>query len=201
MSHVHSSHVLAAIHSYIITAVRGEPLTSRERISGVDSVQATMMGKMRPFGPHWRLNLHISVVLILGPSSIDPEIACLTMFWSLRSAVDTTGRPNLNMLRTANAECAKSFPAKTDCKPLAQKFKCITHDQIEAALQFATPKLAWLNHFLWNTLTATDNGEMVILWVYWPLTQWLIKQVSTPSQSHFLPLIPTLTFNSATHQL
>jgi hypothetical protein len=41
----------------------------------------------------------------------------------------------------------------------------------------------------------------VILWVYWPLTQELVKQVRTLAQSHFRPLISTLTFNSDTHQL
>jgi hypothetical protein len=105
------------------------------------------------------------------------------------------------MLRTVISEFAKAFPGKTDRIPPLEKVKGMTYDQIEAALRFGAPKLAWLKHYLRNTLTAKDNGKKVILWVYWPLTQWLVEQVSTPSQSHFLPLISTLTFNSDTHQL
>ena len=56
----------------------------------------------------------------------------------------------------------------------------MTYDQIEAALRLGAPKLAWLKQYLRNTFTAKHNGEIVILWVYWPLTQWLVKQVSTP---------------------
>jgi len=85
--------------------------------------------------------------------------------------------------------------------PPPEKVKGMTYVQIEAASRFGAPKFAWLKHYLRNTLTAIDNGEKVILWVYWPLTQWLVEQVSTPSQSHCLLLISTLTFHSDTHQL
>jgi len=105
------------------------------------------------------------------------------------------------MLRTFISKFANAFPGKTDRIPPPDKVKGMTYDQIEAALRFGAPKLAWLKHYLRNTSTAKDNGEKAILWVYWPLTQWLVEQVSTPSQSHFLPLISTLTFNSDTHQL
>ena len=84
---------------------------------------------------------------------------------------------------------------------MPEKVKGTMYDQIEAALQCGAPQLPWLNHYLRNTLTVKYNREKVILWVYWPLTQWLIKQVIIPSQSHFVPLISTLTFNSDTHQL
>jgi hypothetical protein len=79
--------------------------------------------------------------------------------------------------------------------------KGVTYDQLEAALRFEASKFAWLKHYLRNTLTGKENGEKVTLWVYWPLTQWLVEQVSTPSQSHFLLLISTLTYTSGTHQL
>ena len=111
------------------------------------------------------------------------------------------GRPKLIMLRTVIHDFAKTFPGKTDRIRPPEMFKGMTYDQIEAASRSGAPKWAWLKHYLWNTLTAKDNGEKVILWVYWALTQWLVKQVSTPSQSHFLPLISTLTFDSDTHQL
>jgi hypothetical protein len=105
------------------------------------------------------------------------------------------------MLRTVIPEFAKAFPGKTDQIPPPEKVKGMTYDQIEAALRFGAPKLAWLRYYLRNTLTVEDNGKKVILWVYWQHTQWLVEQVSTPSQSHCLPLISTVTFNSDTHQL
>jgi len=77
----------------------------------------------------------------------------------------------------------------------------MTYDHIEAALLFGATQLAWLRHYLRNSSTANDNGQRVILWVHWLLTQWLVEQVSTPSQSHFLSLISTLRFNSDKHQL
>ena len=99
------------------------------------------------------------------------------------------------------SEFAKAFTGKTDQVPPSRKVKGMMYDQSKAALWFGALTLAWLKHYLRNTLTAKDNGGKVILWVYWPLTQWLIEQVSTPSQSHFLPLISTLTLNSDMHQL
>jgi hypothetical protein len=84
------------------------------------------------------------------------------------------------MLMTGISEFAKAFPCKMDQIPLPGKVNVMTYDQIEVALRFGAPKLAWLKHYLRNTLTAKDNGEKVILWVYWPLTQWLVEQVSTP---------------------
>jgi hypothetical protein len=49
----------------------------RERITGVASAQATTLGKTKPFGPHWRLILLISIPRILGPAPMDPEISLL----------------------------------------------------------------------------------------------------------------------------
>jgi hypothetical protein len=173
----------------------------RERITRVASTKVTTMGKTKPFGPRWRVIRLISIAHMLGPASMDPEICSSKGLWTLPSRVADTGRPNLIMLRTAISQLAKAFPGKTDRIPPPGKVKGMTYDQIEAALRFGAPMLAWLKHYLWNTLTAKDNAEKVILWVYWPLTQWLVEQVSTPSQSHFLPLISTLTFHSDTHQL
>ena len=170
----------------------------RERITGVASAQATMMGKMKPFGPHWWFSRHMSVALILGPASMDPEISSLKRSLSLPSIVADTGRPNLPTLRTVISEFAKAFPGKTDQIPLPEMVRVMKDHHIEAALQVGAPKLACLKHYLWNILTAKDNGETVILGVYWPLTQWLVEQVSIPSQSHLLPLISSLGFHSDT---
>jgi len=185
---------------FYINLVDGSYKGLREKITGVASAHAATMGKTKPFGPCWRLTCLISIALILGPGLMDPEISSSKRLWSLPSGVAETGRPNLIMLRTVISEFAKAFPGKTDRVPPPEKVKSMTHNQIVAALQFGAPKLAWLKHYLRNTLTEKDNGEKVILWVYWQLTQWLIEQVSTPSQSHFLPLISTLTFNSDIHQ-
>jgi hypothetical protein len=105
------------------------------------------------------------------------------------------------MLRAVSYEFANTFPGKMDRIPPPEKVKGMTYDSIEAVLQFGALKLAWVIYYLRNTLTAKLKGEKVILWVYWPLTQWFVEQVSTPSQSHFLPLISTLTFITDTQQL
>jgi len=47
----------------------------RERITGVASAQATTMGKSKHFGPRWRYIRLISVALIIGPASMDPEVS------------------------------------------------------------------------------------------------------------------------------
>jgi hypothetical protein len=93
------------------------------------------------------------------------------------------------MLWTVISEFGQDFPWKTDQIPPRERVKGLAYDQIEAALQFWASKLAWFNLYLRNTKTVKNNGEKVILWVYWPLTQWLVEQVSTPSPSNFLPLI------------
>jgi len=173
----------------------------RQRMTGVASAQATMMGKTMPIGPRWLFICLSIVALIRGTSSMDPEISLSKWVSSLPSMVVDRGRPNLIRLRMVISEFAKALPGKTDQIPSAEKIKGMTYDQIEAALRLRASKLAWLKYYLQNTLTAKDNGEKVILWVCWPLTQWLVEQVSTPSQSHFLPLISTLTFNSDTHKL
>jgi hypothetical protein len=160
---------------FYINLVDGSYKGLRERITRVASAQATTMGKTKPFGPRWRFIRLISIALILGPASMDPEISLLKRLWTLPSGVADTGRPNLIMLRTVISEFAKAFPGKTDRIPPPEKVKGMTYDQIEAALQFGAPKLASLKHYLRNTLTVKDNGEKVILWVYWPLTQWLVE--------------------------
>jgi hypothetical protein len=111
---------------------------------------------------------------------MDPAISLWRQLWNLPSRVADTGRPNVIMLRTVISEFAETFPEKTGQIPPPEKVKGMTYDQIEAALWFEPPKLAWLKQYLRNTFMAKDNGEKVIQRVYWPLTQWLLKQVSTP---------------------
>jgi hypothetical protein len=47
----------------------------RERITRAASAQAIMMGKTKPFGPHWRIIHLISIALNLGCASINPDIS------------------------------------------------------------------------------------------------------------------------------
>jgi len=84
------------------------------------------------------------------------------------------------MRSAITSDFAKAFPGKTDQIASPEMVKGMISDQIEAASKLGAPKLCWLEQYLLNTLTAKDNGEMVILGVYWPLTQWLITQVSIP---------------------
>jgi hypothetical protein len=111
---------------------------------------------------------------------MDPEISSSKRLWKFPSEVADTGRLNMIMLRMVISEFAKAPPGKMDRIPPPEKVKGMTYDQIEAALRLGAPKLAWLKQYLRNTLTAKAYGEKVILWVYWPLTQWLVEQLSTP---------------------
>ena len=165
---------------FYMDLVDGSYKGHRERITGVASMQATMMGKIKTFGPCWRFICLISRTLILGSASMDLEISSSKQLLKLPSRAADRGRPKQILLSTVISEFAKAFPGKLDQIPLPQKVHGMTFDQIEAALQFWAPKLAWPKQYLWNTLPAKDNGEKVILWVYWPLTQWLVEQVSTP---------------------
>jgi hypothetical protein len=132
------------------------------------------------FGPRSQFIRFIPVPLILGAASIDPQISSLKRLLKLPSSAADTGRPNLIMVRTVISEFAKAFSKKMDQLPLPEMVKGITYDQIEAALRLGSLKLTWLKQSLRNTLTAKHNGQRVNLWVYWPLTMWLVKQVSTP---------------------
>jgi len=105
----------------------------RERITGVASAQATMMGRTKPFGPCWRFICIDSVALILGPASMNPEISLWKYSSSLPSVVADTGRPNLIMLWTVISEFAKTFLVKMDRIPPPGKVKRMTSHQIEAA--------------------------------------------------------------------
>jgi len=60
---------------FYINLVDGSYKALRERITGVASAQATMMGKTKPFGPRWQFIRLISIALILGPALMDPEIS------------------------------------------------------------------------------------------------------------------------------
>jgi len=165
---------------FYIHLVDGGYTWLRERITGVSSMPAATMGKTKPSGPQWWLIHFISIAVILGPTSIGPETSSSNGLWKFPSGVADIGRPNLIMLMMVISAVAKAFPRKTDQISLPEKVKGMTYVQIKAALRFGAPKLSWLKQYHQNTLTAKDNGEKVILWVYCPLTQWLVKQVSTP---------------------
>jgi hypothetical protein len=145
-----------------------------EGITGVASTLAPTMGTTKLFGVCWQFILLISVALIVGPATMDPNKSSLKQFWSFLSGVADTGRPNLVMLRMGISMFAMASPWKTQQIAPCQKVKGMTYDQIQAALRFVALMLGCLKHYLWTTLTAKENGYMVILWVYMPLTQWLV---------------------------
>jgi len=168
----------------------------RVRITGVTSARATRMGNTKPLGPCWRCIPLFPIVLILGDAPMDPVTSWLKRLWSKPTGAADSGKPHLTMLWTDFSEFPMSIPGKTNRIPAPKKVNSITHDQIETALWFGPPKLTSLKHYLGNTLVVKDNAQKVILWVYWSLTQWLVEQLSTSSQSHLLPLISTVSLNS-----
>lgn len=151
-----------------------------ERFRGIVYMQATTMGQRKPFGPCW-LSIHlITIVMILHASWMDSERYPSKQLWKLLFRVADTGRQILIMLRMVISNYAKAFPWESvQIHPL-EKIIGIMLSQIEAALCFAIQKLAWLVWYLSNTFAAIDIGPKVILLMYWPHTQWLIEQVTTP---------------------
>lgn len=59
----------------------------------------------------------------------------------------------------------------------------MTNDKLACAMEFGSPKLGLLRDWL-DTLVG--GQKKVILWTYWPLSQWLVREVRTiliPSES------------------
>jgi len=65
----------SAAGHFCINLVDGSDKWLRERVTGVASMLATTMGNSKPFGSRWLFICLISVGLILGTSSMDPEIS------------------------------------------------------------------------------------------------------------------------------
>jgi len=148
--------------------------------------------------PRYVTSSHVTFMKSSGAGQyyIDPMGSCYTGFSEGITGVTNTGRLNLIMQWTVFCEFAQAFPAKKNWIPQPGRVKSTTYDHFEAVLRFGARMLNWLIQCLQNTFTAKNTGEQVILWIYSPLTQWLIEQVCTLLQSHFLPLISPLTLNS-----
>jgi hypothetical protein len=104
------------------------------------------------------------------------------MLWE--SNKSDNGRPNMTKVAKIIKMFAAIFPGWTDQKPSSNEVKHMNHARFEAAMRYGAPKLAWLKNWLCKNMLLgknnQNNGEKVILWVYWPITQWFVEQVSTP---------------------
>jgi len=121
-----------AVH-FSIDFADGRYIGIPEIIAEVASRQATPMYKMKPLCLYWGLIHLTSVVFILGPASMDPEIPSLKHLWLLHSCVADMARPNLIMLRMVISEFAKGFERKTDWIPPPEMVNSITYDQLDVA--------------------------------------------------------------------
>jgi hypothetical protein len=156
---------------------------------------------MKHVVPHWLLICLISRAHFPDPARMDPDNSSCIWFETSPLCSYSQVETETEHPKDFYFQVWKCFPRAMDRFPAPKKFKDMMFDQIEAVLQIGPPRLAWLRYYRWTTFNVKSNGEKVILLVYWPLTQWLVKQVSTPSQSHSLPHISNQTFNSDTHQL
>ncbi|KAF8543075.1 hypothetical protein BDD12DRAFT_802361 [Trichophaea hybrida] len=75
---------------------------------------------------------------------------------------------------------ATAFPGQTIRISSAIQVKNMNHACFEAAMWYGAPKLSWLKNWLHKNMPMgknnQNNGEQVILWVYWPMIQWFIEQ-------------------------
>jgi len=111
---------------FYITLVDGSFESLRGRIPWFTSTQTAMMGKTKPFGPHWGIIWVISSALIIGPFLINWEMSSLKQLWTLPSGAADSGRPNLILVRMAISEFANAFQGQKHQIPPAEKIKGMT---------------------------------------------------------------------------
>ncbi|KAF8538320.1 hypothetical protein BDD12DRAFT_885405 [Trichophaea hybrida] len=132
---------------------------------------------IKRFQPRWRFIPIIALAPVLGPATMFPENSRAQMLWE--SNKSDNGRPNMTKVAEIIKMFATDFPWQIDWIPSANQVKNMNHALFEAAMRYGTPKLAWFKNWLRKNMPLgknnQNNGKKVILWVFWPITQWLIK--------------------------
>ena len=158
----------ALFHRKLINTAYGE---LRNKIAG----ETPQLEKGRPhvFGPRWRFIRLVSLSPLLATASMKSEMTS-KMLWETK---DDGFRPNVDLIKELLLWFREVWPSVgLDSIPLDENnIKSMRKAQIQAALLFGAPKLGWLRRYL-NEVVIRKR-EKVILWVFWPLSQWLVEQV------------------------
>ncbi|KAF8535100.1 hypothetical protein BDD12DRAFT_808837 [Trichophaea hybrida] len=133
---------------------------------------------IKRFQPGWHFIRIVALAPVLGPATMFPETSRAQMLWE--SHKSDNGRPNMTKVAEIIKMFATTFPGQTDWIPSANQVKNMNRARFEAAMWYGAPTLAWLKNWLCKNIPLgknnQNNGEKVILRVYWPITQWFIKQ-------------------------
>ncbi|KAF8536360.1 P-loop containing nucleoside triphosphate hydrolase protein [Trichophaea hybrida] len=135
---------------------------------------------IKRFQPRWQFIRIVALAPVLGPPTMVPETSRAQMLWE--SNKSDNERSDMTKVAEIIKMFATGFPGQTDQIPSTNQVKNMNHARFEAAMQYGALKLAWLKNWLRKNMPLGKNnqinGEKVILWMYWPIIQWFIEQVS-----------------------
>ena len=152
------------------------------RITGSPPAPVNPGRQQKPdsFGPRWRFIRLVALSPLLAFAA--PREDIVQHLWKGSKANGTeANKENLRQLiqwfRSAfpleNTTCG----AKTAIPTTTEIPNMDTHAYVRA-MEYGAPKLAWLRRYLKRVVG--QGKQRVILWVYWPLSQWYIQEVYHP---------------------
>ena len=134
-----------------------------------DIPEANWGVKALKFGPRWRYIRLISLSPMLGPASFQSSFRGATLW--------TT--PSKELLCTMARLFLEWLPRQFRNNPYLPKstryLRELTDTEWLNVLEWGAPKLGHLRDQLRNLVE--EQEKKVILWVYWPLSQWLVLMV------------------------
>lgn len=130
--------------------------------------------KRHRFSPRWRYIRLVSLSPLLAYASFADNYSTTKLFGEDAAADD--GNPHRIMVKTLLSRFHEEFPDE-GLDYYKQSIAGMTDDDLTLAIEFSSPKLGWIKNRLQKLVMV--GKEKVILWVYWPLSQWLVREVST----------------------
>jgi hypothetical protein len=130
------------------------------------------------FSPQWRFLRHVSLAPVLASVAANPQDG---------NAVWVRSRPTVGSYdadRQLVEEVVDDFLADypeyfKDIIPAGQTLVTMSNEQLAQGLSLGAPKMTYLANLLDNIVT--KRKQKVIVWTYWPATQWFTEQVSPTS--------------------
>ena len=132
------------------------------------------------FGPRWRFIRLVALSPLLAFAAAKGDIA--KDLW-IGSSPNGTEASKGNLLRFIKW-FRSAFPHEdTACGgvnpiqaiPTKEKIADMEDRALVRALEYGAPKLAWLRRYLKKVVR--QGKQRVVLWVFWPLSQWYIQEV------------------------
>lgn len=142
------------------------------RKSSSPASQQTSTGGHR-FSPRWRYIRLVSLSPLLAYASFADDYSTTKLF---EEKVVDNGNPHRMMVKTLLSKFHGEFPDE-GLDYYKQTIADMTDDDLTLAMEFSSPKLGWIKNRLQQLVMV--GKKKVILWVYWPLSQWLVREVST----------------------